>query len=231
MREVFNIMSPWKVILLFPLLFLFALSQSYAMVVTLQWDPNTEPDLAGYMVYYNTGSSGPPYDSTVDVGNVTTYPLHGLTDGVTYFFVVSAYDTEGLESDYSNEVSTDTVATPGGSGGGDGGCLIATAAYSSPMSSKTNILCQFRDWYLKSNVLGKSLITLYEGSSPYLADITSKNEYLKVVVRLVLWPVVGVAYVMGNTTMEQKIMMLVIMVVLTYVMLKIFAIRARSTRL
>jgi len=85
----------------------------YAKDVTLEWDPNTEADLAGYKVYYKTGSSGEPYDCTgaaegdspVNVGNVTTYTLHDLAEGVAYFFVVTAYDTEGLESDYSNEVT------------------------------------------------------------------------------------------------------------------------------
>jgi len=210
----------------------------YALDVTLEWDPrdpDTQPDLDHYVVFWGTSSESYTSDSgNIDEGQ-TIYSATGLSDGTTYFFAVKAYDDQGRESDYSNEVSTDdstpTISTSGGSGDDNDGCFIATAAYSSPMSSKTNILCQFSDWYLKSNVLGKSLITLYEGSSPYLADITSKNEYLKVVVRLVLWPVVGVAYVMGNTTMEQKIMMLVIMVVLTYVMLKIFTIRARSTRL
>jgi len=33
-------------------------SQSYALDVTLQWDTNREPDLAGYVVYYKNGHSG-----------------------------------------------------------------------------------------------------------------------------------------------------------------------------
>jgi hypothetical protein len=37
---------------------------------------------------------------------VTEFTVHGLTDDVTYFFVVTAYDTEDLESGYSNEVNT-----------------------------------------------------------------------------------------------------------------------------
>jgi hypothetical protein len=92
----------------------------YAKDVILEWDPNTEPDLAGYKVYYKTGSSGEPYngtgaaegDSPVDVGNVTTYTLHGLADGLTYFFVVTADDTEDLESDYSNEVTLSGETNP-----------------------------------------------------------------------------------------------------------------------
>ncbi len=102
------------------LIVLFLLTpQVYSAQVTLAWDPNTEPDLAGYSVYYNEVSSGPPYDGTgategdspIDVGNVTEFTLHGLTDGVTYFFAVTAYDTEDLESSYSNEVSTGGVVT------------------------------------------------------------------------------------------------------------------------
>jgi len=88
---------------------------AHSTEVTLAWGPNIEPDLAGYKLYYKSGSSGPPYNGTgatdgnspVDVGNVTEFIVHGLTDGVTYFFVVTAYDTEDLESGYSNEVNTD----------------------------------------------------------------------------------------------------------------------------
>ena len=100
----------------------------YAKDVTLQWNPNTEPDLAGYEVYYKTGSSGSPYTGTgavegnspVDVGNTTTYTLHGLADGVTYFFAVKAYDTQGNHSDYSNEV-TDPI----GSGSAPGTPIVS----------------------------------------------------------------------------------------------------------
>ncbi len=76
---------------------------SLASYLTLAWDPNTEPDLSGYRVYYATASG--EYVDSVDVGNITTYRLDDLLDGVTYFIVVTAYDTSGNESDFSNEVS------------------------------------------------------------------------------------------------------------------------------
>jgi hypothetical protein len=93
---------------------------TYAQDVTLEWDANTEPDLAGYNVYYKTGSSGPPYNGTgatqgnspIDVGNITQFTLTGLADGFTYFFVVTAYNTGDVESGYSNEVSTSGEVTP-----------------------------------------------------------------------------------------------------------------------
>ena len=94
------------IFLLIPV-FVFAASN-----VTLEWDANSEADLAGYKVYYKVGSPGEPYDGTgavegdspVDVGNVTTFTLNDLTEGNTYYFVATAYDTETNESDYSNEV-------------------------------------------------------------------------------------------------------------------------------
>ena len=40
-----------------------------------------------------------------------TITLEGIPDG-TYFWVVTAYDTEGLESGYSNEVTKRLDTTP-----------------------------------------------------------------------------------------------------------------------
>jgi hypothetical protein len=39
------------------------------------------------------------------VGNVTSNTLQGLINGTTYFFSVSCYDTNGVESVLSNEIS------------------------------------------------------------------------------------------------------------------------------
>lgn len=69
----------------------------------LAWDANQEPDLAGYRVYY--GTSPRDYINFVDVGNVTLYRLDNLMEGVAYFIAVTAYDTAGNESDFSEEVS------------------------------------------------------------------------------------------------------------------------------
>ena len=73
--------------------------------VTLQWDPNTEADLAGYKVYSSTlsGLYGDPI--AILPPSVTTYQSTGLVKGVTYFFVVSAYNSRGIESPPSEEVA------------------------------------------------------------------------------------------------------------------------------
>jgi hypothetical protein len=70
--------------------------------VTLAWDASTDPAVTGYKLYYGTATRN--YTSSVDVHNVTTYTVPGLTEGLTYYFAAVDYDTYGSESVYSNEV-------------------------------------------------------------------------------------------------------------------------------
>ncbi len=68
------------------------------------WDAaDNDSNVAGYKVYYGTTSRA--YGSPIDVGNVTTCPLKGLTKGRTYFIAVTAYSPSNEESDFSDEVS------------------------------------------------------------------------------------------------------------------------------
>ena len=72
---------------------------------TLTWTPNTDADLAGYKIYRATvsGAYGAAL-ATVPAGTVT-YQATGLAANTTYFFVITAYDSAGNESSFSNEVS------------------------------------------------------------------------------------------------------------------------------
>jgi hypothetical protein len=76
---------------------------AHAADVTLAWDPNTETDLDGYIVYWGTASRN--YPNSVDVGNNTTHTISGLQTGQTYYFAATAYDTSDNESSYSSEVT------------------------------------------------------------------------------------------------------------------------------
>ena len=93
-------------IALFCLLVLFA-STVRAATVTLAWDPNPEPNIAGYIVSY--GTSPGSYSTSVDVGKVTTWAV-SLTPGARYYFAAQAYNTSGLRSGYSTEVSANIPA-------------------------------------------------------------------------------------------------------------------------
>ncbi len=71
--------------------------------VIVQWLPNSEQDLAGYKVYYGTASRS--YSNVISAGLTTGQSITNLQSGYEYFFAVTAYDTAGNESQYSNEVS------------------------------------------------------------------------------------------------------------------------------
>jgi hypothetical protein len=82
---------------------LFIPAAGHAAEVSLAWDPNTEPDLAGYRVYYGLGSRN--YDKVMEVGKSTSCLVTGLEQGRTYYFAATAMNTASVESDFSNEVS------------------------------------------------------------------------------------------------------------------------------
>lgn len=87
---------------------------SYAVQVTLEWNANTEQDLSGYIIYQGTSSKD--YDASMDVGKWTSATISKLEDNETYYFAVTAYDTEGNESGYSNEVCINCQTSGGGGG-------------------------------------------------------------------------------------------------------------------
>jgi hypothetical protein len=70
--------------------------------VKLAWDPSPASSLAGYRVYYGTLSGA--YNAPLDVGNATTCTVSGLPASA-FYFAVTAYDIDGQESDFSNEIS------------------------------------------------------------------------------------------------------------------------------
>ena len=88
--------------LLIPLTLYLIPSAVHAAAVDLEWDANTEPELAGYKIHW--GISDGQYTSSKDVGNTTTCTITGLDEGKTYYFAATAYDGGQTESDYSNQV-------------------------------------------------------------------------------------------------------------------------------
>ena len=90
---------------LFTILAILAIA-GIAQAATLQisWNANPDTDLAGYKVYQGTASG--QYGEPVDVGNVTGHVMEITPQyGATYYFALTAYDTSGNESGYSDEAS------------------------------------------------------------------------------------------------------------------------------
>src|ERR1019366_5906922 len=66
---------------------------------TLNWDPSTDSNVAGYNIYYGTASH--TYTNVIVLGNVTNTTVTGLIEGATYFFAATTYNASGVESGFS----------------------------------------------------------------------------------------------------------------------------------
>lgn len=120
---------------------------SYSADVKLAWQPNGEADLEGYGVYFNKDTPSLPYSffgyvsvSELSKPEAPSVTVTGLEPKANYFFAVTAYDTEGWESAFSNvicvyvdqELSQCTYQDKPesrGSGGGGGGCFVNSSRY------------------------------------------------------------------------------------------------------
>jgi hypothetical protein len=116
-RDVISFRNPSKIIpflkifsILVPLCLCFLVPPVLpAAQVSLAWDPNAETDLAGYKIYI--GYAPRTYSWSIDAGKQTQGTVTGLEDGNTYYLALTAYNTGGSESGFSNEV---IYATPAG---------------------------------------------------------------------------------------------------------------------
>jgi hypothetical protein len=132
--------------------------------ITIAWDPNQETDLDGYAVYYARHSPGPPYDfvgdlplSTLPDPEQPTTDITNLEEDVNYYFALTAYDTEGNESSFSQDLcvrvgetiqecapagvsSSISSSSSGGSGSGPfAACYIQAAGGSSKSAGHSAI--------------------------------------------------------------------------------------------
>jgi hypothetical protein len=140
---------------------LFQLPVLATQSIVLEWTPSSDTDVVGYRVYSGTASRN--YGSPVAVGNTNRTTISGLADGVTYYFAATSIDSEGDESDFSNEaiivapsaaggvsfsVSTGyvtrsaaaTLAALPGSAGGVSFSVSGVASYQYVVQSSTNLI-------------------------------------------------------------------------------------------
>jgi len=164
---------------------------AHAGQVTVAWDPNPEPEVAGYKIYYGTTAGN--YTSSLDAGSATSILISGLQDGATYFFSAVAYDASNNESGFSNEI---TYVVPAGAAAGGApssgstSCFIATAAFGSYRAPEVILLQKFRDRFLLTNAPGKLFVDFYYRVSPPIADFIGHYDSLKRATRLALKPLI-----------------------------------------
>lgn len=80
-------------------------TNSVSRNVTLAWDQSVDPTVAGYRLYYGTATRSYMTSNTVWNASTSTATVSNLQSSVTYFFAVTTFNTFGLESDFSDEVT------------------------------------------------------------------------------------------------------------------------------
>jgi hypothetical protein len=113
---------------------------AWSASVTMTWNRNQEPDIAGYRIYYGTQSG--QYNNTITINDSATQPLQrsytvdGLNDGVTYYFALKTFDQAGQISNYSAEASQTIPGDGGGGTGLDSPAWISAFSYGTGWSSQ-----------------------------------------------------------------------------------------------
>lgn len=122
--------------------------------VTLEWNDNSEADLAGYNVYRSTSSGGAYSKINASLVTSSDYVDDTVENFTAYYYVVKALDTNGYESSASNEVN----ATPN-----DGSIIqLSYADFESGFGTWSNVTGDDTDEWLRDSGLtptGQSLGT------------------------------------------------------------------------
>jgi hypothetical protein len=167
--------NQWLQIFFLPLFFLFNNVNASATDVSLAWDASVSSNVSGYRVYVGTSSRS--YNPPIPIGNLTTYTVTGLQNG-TYYFTVTAVDTGGNESAYSNEVSqvigditapTITAVTATGITG-----TGATITWTTNEASNSQVEYGTTTSYGSSTTLNSSMVTSH---SQALSGLTAQTTY------------------------------------------------------
>jgi chitinase len=137
-------------------------NSSSAFTVNLQWDPNTEADLAGYKVYYNADSASLVGSIPIDVHNQTAASISGLDPDKAYQFAVTAYNTSGQESSFSNVVAVAEQSPPTVSISSPSGNVNVSGIVSVAVSAADNVGVSKVEYYV-DNILKAT-----DMSTPYL---------------------------------------------------------------
>ena len=112
-------MKRFKIFMISIVLMFLCTSFAMAAEVTFTWDANTEPDLAGYNLYQSDVSGGYVFGGGNEIATIpagTETYIEYISEG-GWYWVLTAFDTNGNESGSSNEVSLyidETAPSPPG---------------------------------------------------------------------------------------------------------------------
>jgi hypothetical protein len=160
LRGIFRTSLSVKALLFFWVSLFARSEEGKAQTVIVSWQANSEPDLAGYKVYYGTHSRR--YGFQKEVGLVTISEIAVLPPGDVVYFSVTAYDSSGNESDYSNEVAVHRHS--------ESGPFMLLDNYPNPFNPATRIpyllLDRMKIRITVYDLMGREVRVLAEGEKP-----------------------------------------------------------------
>lgn len=118
------------------------------------------------------------YTLLSDLKQIIDDPLK-YTDGSTPITLSYTVSLEGKEKEFSETLAAEVKREKGG-------CFIATAVYSYPISSEVTSFYKFRDNVLKKSLMGRQIIRIYYKVSPNLAIFISEHPLFKRYTRIFL---------------------------------------------
>jgi hypothetical protein len=146
----------------------------------VSWQQNTEPDLAGYFVYF--GKKERPQANRIDVGRQTQYLIQNLPAGETYYISVTAVDKSGNESVASELIAVRVLTDQEKSGGLPPQHFLLQSHpnpfHISPNQTTTIVFALSEPSRIKLeifNLLGQRVITLVDKNLPAGAQKFSWN--------------------------------------------------------
>jgi fibronectin type 3 domain-containing protein len=141
--------------------------------IDLTWSADTtDGDLAGYTLYRSTTSGGSYTRVTPFPVSGTAYTDRSLTPGVTYYYVVRAYDTSGNESPNSPQASAtaiDNLAPPAviNFTAGDGADGQSPLAWTNPVDpALAEVLVLRKTGSYPTGHTDPTAVTAYQSTSP-----------------------------------------------------------------
>lgn len=134
---------------------------------------------------------GSTFTITVTTGSDGSYSDSYKPDATGSWSVTASWDGDSTHDGASSESKSFTVKKKGI-------CIIATATFGSELSPEVKFLRGFRDNTVLSTFAGSSFMTVFNGFyysfSPTVASTISGNEVLKGLMRLVLYPLIGILH-------------------------------------
>ena len=165
-------------------------------------DMAQSPEIVPHLRFVSNGCDGLRCTfASLPVGaSVTVDARSGALEFNNTKYVTFSFAVSSSEIDYAtaNNQRVDNISipdTPGCNYYDDSddssiNCFIATAAYGSVLEPQVLALRQFRDQYLKRSALGRSFIRFYYRHSPPIAAVIARHEWLRLLVRMLLTPLV-----------------------------------------